>query len=439
MMTVPLVLITAVVLIVLVRQRRELSMGAGGWFLFVIGIVRLAPITAAKLTNSYEYGLDVDGALVVTGYGWAGQLYQFADIATLIAAVLMLITTARRRIFVSVPFLAIAGIVLTSSLVALFFRPTLTQAIPLILVLAAAGTFTTSARDAIRGAAWLTLVMSIAGTVIAIVNPTAAFNPCLDKCTFIGEIFSGAVTHGNSLAIFLTLGLPFVWMAFTGKSRILMIGYVFFLIVISGSRTSLASALLVLVVLLVVAPRTDAAGRGRGRNLWFASSIGFALAVAALVVPLATSGEFATGRGYLWEIARQAISQSLLFGDGAGAWTRFYDEGLFGRAAAYSTHNQWMEVLLQAGLIGGALFAVFLGAMLFARDKEARALTAPLVVAALALGILERPIAIDGTNEFTWALVGMLIVANTSRRRAFTGRLDAAASRSTRESSMQVR
>src|SRR5690606_22955002 len=91
------------------------------------------------------------------------------------------------------------------------------------------------------------------------VNPTAALHSCLDKCTFIGEVFTGTSSHGNALALFLTLGLPFVWLAFKSKARLWMMIYLGFLIAISGSRTSLAVAGAVIAVLWITSP--NLAGR----------------------------------------------------------------------------------------------------------------------------------------------------------------------------------
>ena len=409
----------AIVSVVVVWQARDsLRPGFAGWYLVAVGLLHHAPTAAAKITNSYVYGRDFGGEISVVGLGWADQLYRIADLGVVVATVALLVYNAvSKRLTIAPPAVFMLGLVALGifSRVVVFESAPSGQPLLLLVAMVAAGTASTTFRQVASGGAVLALTVALSSTILALVRPESALSACLDKCTIIGQVFTGTSSHGNALALFITLGLPFVWLAFSGAGRLWMTTYLVFLVAISGSRTSLAVAALVVLVLLLARPQLTghtATARAPG----FVKATALAVAATGILLPLVVRDDlFATGRGYLWRVALQNIEEkSPLIGLGSQSWQRLYDLGLFGEAAAYATHNQWLEALLIGGLVGGVLLAAAVIAFLWQDDPAKRAVTSPLVIAILALGIFERPIGIDLISSTTWAFLGLLMLSNAS-------------------------
>src|SRR6185437_5618990 len=60
------------------------------------------------------------------------------------------------------------------------------------------------------------------------------------------------------------------------------------------------------------------------------------------------------GRAGLWMLVREALSnpETLLYGTGMLGWQHVRDAGMIDPNAAYSVHNEWLQVLYTTGLIG---------------------------------------------------------------------------------------
>jgi len=114
-----------------------------------------------------------------------------------------------------------------------------------------------------------------------------------------------------------------------------------------------------------------------------------------------------TGRGFLWQLARSQISLSHVFGSGAFAWASIIDRVGIGKAAIYSTHNQFLDISLTAGLFGVAYFLY-----LIFRLTRLETDLVELVVPILALMPLERPVNLFSLDWATWTLP--MFVALTS-------------------------
>lgn len=121
----------------------------------------------------------------------------------------------------------------------------------------------------------------------------------------------------------------------------------------------------------------------------------------------------AQGRLHAWEAGRRALSDNPLLGIGAdnylAAWDRYMPRNV--REHAYTAHNTWMQVLVELGVLGLAVFAVMIVAtargLWKARDgilgDEARAMLASLA-ALVACGA-------TGGYAFNWFFYMVLGVA----------------------------
>lgn len=387
----------------------------GSTLIFAVGWLYILPTMASKMTNSGTYGLNDVGNVEQIDRGWAEKLVPYADIATLmLASGIVFVTLSKRgRIQWKPVALPLGAMVLLGALIAALDGGKLSnQSVLLLMLILAAGVVRTSIRAVATSASLLVLSIAVASTLVATVNYDAAVQTCTVKCSEVGVIFSGGTPHGNSLGLAMTLGLPFVYLIFTGKARIWMSAYVIFLVGASGSRTSLAVACLTLLVLIICRPTVTSTGLS---GQWPGVAIFAALAAGAtaLVVPMTqTDPLFATGRGYLWSLAWNRFMERPVMGWGNEVWNNLYHAGLFGDAAAYSTHNQFVEILLMTGMVGMSLFAVAVAMLLHVGPATYRLPAAVILFTIFAAGVLERTISISLVNPLTWALICLVLVSN---------------------------
>ncbi|WP_230598361.1 O-antigen ligase family protein [Rhodococcoides fascians] len=267
-----------------------------------------------------------------------------------------------------------------------------------------------SREGAIAGAAVFALGLCVFSGFTAVVNPDSVLQSCTVKCSLSGFLYSGAASHGNSLGLILAVALPFVWLAFNGRVRLVLVGYLLINLGLTGSRSSIIAGLVALAVLIITRPGIrDAVVRGRSVSVGVLAAV--VAACVSLVLPwLVTDPDFATGRGRLWNLAQGLSTKNLFFGQGSTSWFREYSAGSFGRAAAYSSHNQWVEVTLFLGFVGVILFAAIVWFLLV--PSKNRLLVAPILVAIFALGVTERPIALALVDLMSWALFALFMISN---------------------------
>lgn len=418
MLTIVLACAAVVTALVLIRRVRSgaLEWDMGSLMLFVIGFAYMLPTAAAKFTGSQVYRIGPTGEQTIAGLGWADRLVTLSDYTAVGAAALVLTLSVATRSKIrwsagAAPLLCIVALATLVSSVKLDAFPT-GQPIMLMIVISAAALVRTSKSAVATGATALVLAAVFMSSALALWKPEAAFQECNEKCTFVGQIFTGVSSHGNGLALLVTLGLPFVWLATERKTRYWLIAHLLLIIGISGSRTALATACVVVLVMAVMRVRVSG-DRTEGKRAWFGVLAAVAAAGLSLIVGvLPHEDAYTTGRGYLWRIALENFSTSPIVGTGLTTWSELFEDRQFGAAAAYSTHNQWIEVLLFSGIIGAALLALFIIKCLTAADR--RLTLAPLLVAVFTLGVFERPLSISLVDALTWAMLGMVMLAGSS-------------------------
>lgn len=409
---------TALVVAFVIR-RRSIEWDLASTFILLAGWAYQLPRMLGKLTGGIVYRRDLDGELVAMSGGWTDPLRTAADYAVLGLALFVIVRSIRRSQVItwSRPGLALIGIVLIGAAVQAVLGaspPPLTRTVLIVSVLVATTVLRTSRAAVAAGAAMLAVTVCIAGGMTAAVAPAAVQSPCRDKCSPAGFLYSGVESHGNSLGLLLALSIPFIWTAFgSARVRAWMTGYVGFNLLLTGSRTALLAGVVALAVAIVVGMKVDV-----GRVNWRG---GLAVAAAAITAGIALvfpfledDPSFATGRGRLWRLARSEISERPIFGSGLDRWSELFQFGQFGRAAAYSTHNQWLDILLISGWVGAALL-VFAVVTWLTREPACRYAAAPVLAAVFVMGITERPIAVNYVNELTWALLALVILAQPSR------------------------
>lgn len=405
--------------------RRELcvSWDSVSWAIVTVGVVFSLPTLAAKLTSSFTYRYDDNGLLVTASIGWAQQLYRLGDLvlAGVSFALLARAATGKRPLTLALmPGALVSLILLAWTVTALTRAEGWPQFQPLLLVLAILGVaLNASTRKAVCNAVLvLFTIVNLAGAAVTIVRPDLATQACGDKCTFAGEIYSGPASHANGLGLIMVAALPFVWAAVCGRTRAFLAANILLVVALTGSRTSLAAAAGIVLVLIISEHASSVA------NAWrVAAAAALALALASLTLPLIETGsQFATGRGGLWMLARHQIGEHLLVGDGITAWAEQFESGAFGAAAAYSTHSQWLEALLMAGLIGAGLLALVYLSMIFSGEPRERLASTIALLPLLALSLLERPLSFTFGDPMSWYALALAAIASMARNHQASSR-----------------
>ena len=168
----------------------------------------------------------------------------------------------------------------------------------------------------------------------------------------IGLIFVGAIKRDKRLLYFTAVGLMGV------------------ALLLSGSRGGLVSVAAE-VILLVILTTKGSDGRSKLLRIVLVAALGAAIVLGSFFVggdtslsriaDTATSDDITTDRSHIWEVTTKVIAGHLPFGAGLGgygvAYTKYDDRS--GLERVEQAHNDYLQVLSDAGLIGVLLGGFF--------------------------------------------------------------------------------
>ena len=292
----------------------------------------------------------------------------------------------------------------------------------------------------VLGAAKLVVAALLLGSLIGIAvrpdfvlhRPEPGVIPGIDWRLF------GLTPHANTLGPVALLGMLLELYSPSRRKwmRWLNFGAAFAVFVLAQSRTAWAAALLILLVVWVplsIRPsRTSGAdSHGFRRAVW--TLIGCMALLIAVAGGLAALGgteylqrktDLGTlnGRFQIWDITLQAWRDNVLFGYGPEIWgaERRLRFNMFHVGQA---HNQFVQTLGEAGLVGLVLLIVYLLALLYAawqRFVLSRGFTLALLLLLLARCVTEAPMRSEGL--LSWAtflhLLLLLVACNYMRQPA---------------------
>lgn len=192
-----------------------------------------------------------------------------------------------------------------------------------------------------------------------------------------GSPFGSFVNRHNfaafmEMALGLPLGLMFVG-AIKKDKRLLYvtaIGLMGVALLLSGSRGGLVALLAQIIFLVILTTKT----RGGGQ---IALKVGLAIALVAAIVAgsffvggensltrfaeTAASNDITTDRAHIWSVTLSVIADNMPFGAGLGSFGIAYTpfDSMSGLARVEQAHNDYLQVLADAGIVGLIIGAFF--------------------------------------------------------------------------------
>lgn len=395
------------------RASPVIVIGLSAVFLITVG----AGMVARALGQQYSY-YTAQGELVTVQTGPAFSVVSLLGQLTLGLAIVTLLLTALRRRSLRLGWSTVGILLIVSA--ALLGASSAEEPIPAsfflissFALLASTGRWSHEEIAAVV----TTIACIVAGTsaIYALVGGIDATTPCRpDKCGITGVLYSGLLGYENALGLFLMMTLPFIFSIADRSYGLLAAIAVMVSIFVSGSRSGLIGAVSIALLWILNRVLTGIASERLASWSGVAVSVGSGLALVLLAVsPITDSSEF-TGRGQLWQIARQLISDSPLVGIGPSGWVNYRAKtGAFTSAAVYSPHNQLLDLLTVGGLIAATGFLVLLVCWISSASRGL-ALGSYLVVAVCLGGLLERPVTFGIPDWGSLAGVACVLVASIS-------------------------
>lgn len=365
--------------------------------ILTFGVAALMTIPAVLVTAEGDFTrrLDVFRELVAVYPSWYSAAVRLGVLMTGILALVLL----TRRLLLGDVRLHVAGLVavllwsLAHLSAALHSDATVTPRGLVLLACFAAATVLPRGRGAPLGAGIFAVGLAIASGFAALFRYDEAFVPCREECTPLGAALQGVLPNENLLGVTLVAAMPFAFLGFRGAARYGFCAYLAAMAVATTSRTATAAAVVVFVALLVVRPRLDGPREGVGRTAVAAFVLVGAMAASLLVVQHRWDNTTLTNRPTLWHVASGYIERSPWFGYGPEKWATLYESSEIPRAAQRTAHNQWMDVLVVAGIVGALVLFVLLTSMILSAEGAL-----PGILLAMAAVFLV------GTTEGAWAI-----------------------------------
>ncbi len=387
-----------------------------GVYVILISTCYSLPWILAKLTGSFTLSVNMNnGQEEIVDLGWVQPfIYPLADILALVITIIYLVLNVTRQpilnLRLSVWILAcIPALSIISRLINQNQIPN-GQPILIILFICAIASSNATMNEVISVGSVITLFSAWLSAVFVLVIPEYALVKCPTKCTIFGSLESGSASHYNQLGMAMALGFSLVWFNFSGWWRIFFVSFNLLTLYLSGSRSSYLSVALQISVALLLTKRKYFAKTRDGRYA-FGTFLALCTLLIATLIPFQDHDDhFATGRGYLWRIAITYFNDSPFIGQGAKFWTDRYALGLLSKAAVYSPHNLFLDILLLSGAVGGIIFLITIVSWIkrISRLQEPFALT--LLLGTLSLSILESPLSFSYANSTSWFLIVILSV-----------------------------
>jgi hypothetical protein len=383
---------------------------AAGWLIIL-------PIVGVVLLGGLERRLDVSRELVPVLPGWyQTALHVCLVLLMVVAAVLLarrLISDTRRVAVNTAGLFAILLWAVAWLASGLQGGRLLSLSGVTLLVCLTAATVLPRGRGACVGVGVFAVTLAVASGLLAAFQFGDATVPCRHECV-LGSALTGALPNENLLGTTLLAAIPFAYLGFRGRVRTWLVLYLAGMAFATGSRGAMLVAVVVVATLFVLRPRLDADRPAPARAAIAGLLLGAAvLASVYIVFHDWGSSNSLTDRPGLWRVATEYIHDSALFGYGPDRWETLHEEtGEIPRAAEHSTHNQWIDVLFNAGSVGAALLVAMMVAMIWSAGYARSAVLIALATVLL-IGVTERAWSIGLADFASFSLIGLILLGPT--------------------------
>jgi len=382
-----------------------------GWLLSLPVVVAVVSGNLVQEENAYREVVTV----LPPWYGDAADLSMALLIALAALLVVKQLISERRRVTVhAAGLLAILLWAVVWLASGLHGYRLLSLSGGALLVCLMAATVLPRGRGACVGVGLFGVTLAIASGFLAAFQFDIASVPCQDQCV-LGSALTGVFFNENMLGTALVLALPFAYLGFRGRARIGLVLYVAAMAFATGSRGAMLTAVIVVAALLVVRPRLDSDRPTPART----AAAGLLLTGAVLASLYVVQHDWSSSthslddRPELWRVAAEYTQESPLFGYGPEKWQTLYSEtGEIARSSQISTHNQWVDVVFNAGWIGAALLVGIMAAMLWSAGYARPALLIALATVSI-IGITERPWSIAAADHLSFSLIALILMGPT--------------------------
>ena len=275
----------------------------------------------------------------------------------------------------------VAGIPRTLSLEPFATKSTVIHLVALLIFFAAMLTYIDSAKRLRK----IVLVITIFGFLYAfysilqaVLSPTRIYG--IYEPRFATPFGSFVNRHNFAAFMEMSIAVP-LGLMFTGAiardKRLLYvtaIGLMGIALLLSGSRGGLVALLAEIFFLILLTTKTKGYGQ-------IALKVGLAVALFAVIVvgsvliggessltrfaETAASSDITTNRTHIWNVSLNVIKSHPLFGAGLGAFPQAYTafDTLNGMERVEQAHNDYLQILTDAGIVGlliGAFFVFWL-------------------------------------------------------------------------------
>lgn len=373
------------------------------------------PTTLVAISGGAPSRQDAFGEFVAIFPGW----YQHAlDVTVLLVAALAGLLLFRRLTSDRVPvhtagLFAILLWAVAQLASGLRGGPVLSPRGGVLLVCLMAATVLPRGRGACLGAGIFGVTLAAVSGALTVFRYDVAFVPCSRKCTVLGSLLTGVFPNANLLGLALAAAIPFAYLGFRGHARIWFPLYLAGMTFATGSRTAIVAAVATVIALLIVRPRVDADRTTPARIAIAGLALAGGIFGSAYVIQHEWNSSALTARPALWRVALTYVHDSPWFGYGPEKWASLTRSSRIPADAAYSVHNEWLDVLFVAGWVGAALFVSMVAAALVT-SGNAR----PGVLIALAtvvvVGTTERPWSVGSLDWLSFSLVALILTGATA-------------------------
>ncbi|MFN0277246.1 MAG: O-antigen ligase family protein [Pyrinomonadaceae bacterium] len=175
------------------------------------------------------------------------------------------------------------------------------------------------------------------------------------------------------MAVSIPLGLLFVGAVRRDKKLLYVVAITLMTsaLLLSGSRGGLVALIAEIILLVILTTKTESR-----KSFLLKTALSLLLVLAAVGGAIfvggdtsltrfsetAASGDISSSRFHIWGVTLKIISNNLPFGTGLGAYTQAYTQfdTLSGQEMVEQAHNDYLQVLADAGLIGLFIGGAFL-------------------------------------------------------------------------------